>query len=182
MERSDPLVRKRLVERMTEVLRATARGGEVPSGEVDAWIAAHGDRLRAPDRVSLEHVFFSRSRRGERALADARAASAPPRGGDPFLHGSELRAASTRELERMLGASVSAAAFRVEVGSWQGPFESPYGAHWIRVRERRRGEAMDETRMRERALAALAKEREESGLREGVARLRERYLLEVGNR
>ena len=172
MERSDPVVRKRLVERMRETLRAAARADEPTEAEIAAWLEENGDRSRRPDRVRLAHVFFSRARRGERALADARATTMPPRGGDPFLHGTELGPTTARELERMVGPTVASAAFAAERGNWHGPIESPYGAHWILVRARIAGEAKDRRR---EAIAALRREREDRALRDLIAKLRSHY-------
>jgi hypothetical protein len=174
MERSDPVVRKRLVERMRETLRAVVRADEPTETEIAAWLETHGDRSRRPDRVRLAHVFFSRARRGERALADARATAMPPRGGDPFLHGAELGPTTARELERMIGPTVASAAFAAERGNWRGPIESPYGAHWILVRERIAGEAKD---ARREAITALRGEREDRALRELIAKLRSHYPI-----
>ena len=50
---------------------------------------------------------------------------------------------SEREIERSFGNLFTREVFRLETGDWQGPVESSYGWHLVRVSERIEGEVPD---------------------------------------
>jgi peptidyl-prolyl cis-trans isomerase C len=162
LDRGDPIVRRRLVQKMEFLLEGTVSVPEPTDGDLQAHLDAHPERYRHPPRVAFRHVFFSRDRRGERAEDDAEQAlpalrsrddgTPPPDLGDPFLLGLEV---PLRPLERIAGSfgrRFAEALGTLPEGTWEGPVASTYGHHLVRVTERNepRAPALHEVRQRVR--------------------------------
>ena len=182
LDRSDLVVRRRLVQKMEFLLGDLAVGREPTDAELQTWLDAHSDRYRRPARVTFEHVWFSRDRRGERTDDDARAALAagvPDGAGDPFLPGAAFERVTRGEVARQLGKTFAERVFRTPAGSWTGPLPSAYGHHLVRVTavEPGREATLDEVRKGVRR-DVRAERRAEA---ERIARraLRERYEVVV---
>ena len=154
LERDDPIVRRRLVQKM-ELLLAAAAEPEEPSDEaLRAHLSANAERFVRPGRVGFEQIVFTTGRREDPA-ADAAAAleqlgegAEPTALGDAFPLGRSQPAADREALAGRYGAELAGAVFAVEGEGWAGPFASPFGAHLVRVNRREPGRtpALDEVR------------------------------------
>jgi parvulin-like peptidyl-prolyl isomerase len=145
LHRSDPVVRRILVEKIRLVIARAA--AEPTEEELVAWYAEHAAEYGQAGRVTLRHVFFDRDRRGAEAAKEAAAGAAvlaekhgaeiaSALGGDPFVMGSELKAQSREDLTKFFGASFADEALSLPVGSWSAPVESAFGWHLVLVEER----------------------------------------------
>src|SRR6185437_7259164 len=91
LETDDPVVRNRLVQKMEFLLQDTSAVAQPSDAEMAAWLAAHADRYRVPERLVFHQIYFSPSLRGDRAEGDARGMLAslgpgkPDPAGDPFM-------------------------------------------------------------------------------------------------
>lgn len=147
MDRSDTVVQRRLVDRVQAILRAGVRA----SGPDEETLAAHyaetEEQWREPALLDLEHVYFSRDRRGEATSADAAALlprlksenTAPTDAiaqGDPFLAGHRIRGASPNRIIARLGPTFEAGVRGAEAGTWFGPVPSAFGEHLVWIHER----------------------------------------------
>src|SRR5690606_33803335 len=104
LHQGDPILRRRLAQVMRFVWEESA-GREEPSDAIlHAWWSEHRERYAGEPRVELQHVFFSRERRGGAAMLQAREQVASladqdnPPAVDPFLHGMHITGASPRRL------------------------------------------------------------------------------------
>jgi peptidyl-prolyl cis-trans isomerase C len=186
LDRGDPIVRRRLVQKMQALLENTEPVPEPSDAELEAYLAAHAARYASPDRVSLTHVFVSAQRAGGDAPAEAArlrttlVGGGDPAGlGDPFLRGRELRLHSEAELAAVFGASFAAAVVRLPEGEWSAPVASTFGLHVVRVTERRAGVAPTLATLRRRIEADWREERRRALEREAQERLRGRYVVRV---
>ncbi|MEQ8719724.1 MAG: peptidylprolyl isomerase [Sandaracinaceae bacterium] len=183
LDRGDTIVRRRLIQKMELLLRAMAEPGPetLERDALAAYLAAHPERYRAPDRASFELVWFSRDRRPD-AEADARQALAraeltPPEG-DPFLLGSRFDDQTREQTRTRLGPALADAAFTAPVGRWSGPFTTTRGVFALHVERREPGAlpALDEVRA---AVSRDARrEATEEATRRAVSALVERYGVE----
>src|SRR4051794_34183909 len=121
-----------------------------PSDEqLTAYLAANPKRFRTEDRLTFQHVFLSSTRRGEGLDADATEVAASLVGvktpidmaalGDPFLLGAAFRQMSESDIARTFGGAFAKQLAAADVGQWQGPMRSSFGAHFVFVDERTRG-------------------------------------------
>lgn len=149
LDRDDAMVRSRLIEKMTFLTENVAEPPAPTDAELETYFAAQAERFRIPALVTFEHVFFGTERRGERAKADAAAAIAGlqkrrdaltpaelAKVGDPLPLWNRYDAMSARDVALAFGDEFAAGLAPLEPGNWQGPIQSRYGWHAVRVVER----------------------------------------------
>lgn len=190
MDRSDPVVRRRLVQRLQLLFRTVGRGPEPEPEELLAYAEAHADRYQMPRRIAFRQLFLSRDRRGDSLEADAarlgeRLAREPADPdtvsnlGDASPLMQRMGPASERDIAKYFGPEFAARAMDLEAGRWHGPVPSAYGVHFVWVSEVV-PEAMPPLDLiRSRVRQAIFQERDERAIREGLAKLREQYVVRV---
>lgn len=186
LDRGDPIVRRRLAQKMSFLAEDTAAASEPTDAELDAFLAAHADRYREPERASFRHVFASRDRRGaaaegdaRRLLDDLRGGADPASIGDPFLQGSSFARRSPADIEAVFGPAFAAAVRAAPTGSWSGPFASSFGAHAVLVTEREPAATPKLATLRARVRQDYLDERRTSAAKTAALRLRPRYSVDV---
>jgi peptidyl-prolyl cis-trans isomerase C len=183
MEKSDTVVRRRLIDRIQAVVRARVRSEPVDEVLLQKYHEANAERWREPTILDLTHVYLSRDKRGERAEADAAAlrvrleresiaADAATLLGDPFLGGHTLRGATPTRIAARLGPGFADAIADAQPERWIGPIESAFGPHlvWIERRIESRVPKLEEVRTR--VLDDWIEQRTREALRDEAARLR----------
>jgi hypothetical protein len=142
MQAHDPVVRSRLLYRAGEALAHVPEDRMPNRGELEAHLRAHGDRFEREGRVRFQHVFLSRSKRGEALAADASAmrdrlsslGDEAPRGlGDPLPGLRFEQVATPSQIEDDYGAELARVVRDALEGVWRGPAGSVYGLHFINV-------------------------------------------------
>jgi len=188
LEQDDIIVRRRLVQKMeflSEDLAVQERAGEA---EVEAFFADNEEQFELPARVSLTHIYFSRDRRGESAEGDAEAALARLREtgakettglGDRFMLQRHYAQRTEQDLGQLFGRDFASAVFALEPGPWQGPVESGYGLHLVRVEERIEARIPELAEVREDVEQELLAKRRKDANAAFYARLKELYEIEV---
>lgn len=182
LDRGDAIIRRRLVQKMRFLTEDGS--GEPTDTELRAFIARAPERYLRPHRVTFEHVFFSRARRGSHR-ADALETLATledtsrAHGGDPFPHGTSIRAASETSVRRMFGRAFTDRLFELREGVWSDPIPSALGTHLVFVHavERKGARPLSEVRQ----AATRDWRRAQAAARRGskYAELRRRYAVEV---
>ena len=132
----DAVVERHLVQKMRFLL-----GEEVPEpseAELRAYFEAEGERYRSPPTVTLDHVFYDDPKAVPEGLLEKLRSGADGRdlGDRLFMLGPRLTRYSVADLTDLLGAKLARRVFELPPGSWQGPFRSAEGVHFIRVAAR----------------------------------------------
>jgi hypothetical protein len=169
---------------------ADNQAGEEPSDEqLASYLASHREMFRKDARLTFRQVFLSATRRGsaleadakqiEEALAQPNAAVDAAAIGDPFLLGENFREVSESDVARTFGERFAQQLAGMEIGRWQGPIPSSFGAHFVLIDERVEGglPALDIIReaVRREWLNARRVEAEDQFYRT----MRKRYTIEV---
>lgn len=175
LDRGDPIVRRRLVQKMEFLLQGTADVPEPTDADLRAYLRAHADEYGRPTQIAFSQVFFSRDRRrdprsdAQHALDRLRSGKTPAEHaadlGDPFLLGADSPPQSVVRLDGTYGHGFGDALAALPVGSWQGPIESGHGWHLVRVTRRIPGGTPSLDQVRVRVRAAVLHERREAALR-----------------
>ena len=63
LDAADPIVRRRLAQKMRYLLDDAIATGAPTEADLEAHLAAHPDRFQVPARLALEHRFFDRGAR-----------------------------------------------------------------------------------------------------------------------
>jgi hypothetical protein len=126
--------------------------------ELGSYLAANPDRFRIESRISFEQVFVDRAKRGPRFEGDVARLlwklNAPDavvdldRVGDGRLLERRYDGVSRRDVESVFGSAFAARLDGLPLGRFDGPIESGYGSHLVRVESRVAGRlpALDEVR------------------------------------
>ena len=182
LDRGDPVVRRRLVQKMEFLLEG---GLEDPSeAELQAHLDANSDEFALPATVTFEHIYFDRGRRTD-AVDLARSYVVQPTGADPSTVGDSFAAGRsfTQRPKSMVaglfGAEFAEQLFSAPIGQWHGPIESQFGWHAVRVTALvpARVAALDD--VRGRVLAGYLRVRRAGARREAIAALRATYDIEL---
>lgn len=145
MHRHDPIVRARLLYRAREALGYVPEDRMPTREALEEHRATHSERFEREGRVRFQHVFLSRSKRGEMLSSDARAMRArldaigarrPSGLGDPLPGLRVEQVAAVSKIRARYGSEVADVVDEPIVDVWRGPVSSVYGLHFIRVVER----------------------------------------------
>lgn len=187
LDRGDPIVRRRLAQKMEFLLRGTLEVPPPTDAEIRAYVAAHAADFARPEERAFKHAFFARDRRGENARADAAAALAEAEAspdpaallatrGDPFPLGPSQPTSPESRLAERFGADFARAVFACPVSRPCGPIASAYGFHVVFVSASRPGGPVPDAASRPIAVRELSAEAERRALErridEEVARYR----------
>jgi len=183
IHRTDPVVRRRLIQRMELLNEDTVELREPTDAELARLVAAHEETFPPVRTLAFEHRFFSRASHGPVLAAVAADAGERLRrgeevAGEPFPRRLPRDGARVSALASRLGPDVAEAFYAAPIDRWSEPIRSAYGLHLVRVSEREsRPPALADVRARARAMWRRAR-REEIG-REMTAALRENGLGEL---
>jgi len=176
----DPVVRARLVDAMARCLRAQVRDRDVDDAALADYLAVHPGAFATPETLRFTHVYV-----GDDDAATVRATVASlgpdeaPVVGKAFLHPPEQGPITHREIAKRFGPGFADAIHGLEAGRWHGPVASAYGDHFVWVHERRTGKVPPLSAVRAQVERAVRAGLETEALRDGIARLRTRYRVEI---
>ena len=146
-DQGDPQVRHSLKLKMEYLGEAQAENTEPSLEEVQAYYAMRKDRYRVPAKVSFVHVYFNTDKRGEQAVADALRVLDTLRAEDPDMtalsgYGDRLMlnthyvGQDERSLVSSFGETFAQQVLALEPGTFEGPVESGYGLHLVKIYDR----------------------------------------------
>ncbi len=147
LDHNDTVLRRRLMQKMEFLSNDLADLSTPDENALNQFLLENQDRYEIPARVSFTHIYFSFDSRGEKAHSDAKRVlseltagpGAYPRTfdrGDSFMLGYDFARATPLEVDRLFGNSFGDRLFELETNAWQGPIESGYGLHLVRIDER----------------------------------------------
>jgi hypothetical protein len=186
LDADDTIVRRRMRQKI-EFMIEDGAASEAPSeADLQAWLDAHPEKFRMPERRALRQVLLSADKRGAGTLADAQAALATLKaGGDPASVGdrSMLPAAiplTTQEgVAALFGADFAAAAFAASDGGWFGPVASPFGQHVAMLVDVEPGRALPLAEVVDRVHSDWVEARRNDARDAFHARMRDRYDIRI---
>jgi hypothetical protein len=182
LEENDTIVRRRLAQKLEFLVQDTARLAEPTEDDLRKFYLANPERFQIAARISFIQVFFSREQRRD-ATGDARDAltrlstggANASEIGDRSLLDSEFRDSDLQAVAAQFGKGFANAAFAQPAGTWNGPVESPYGLHLVRVLEVKPGRQRDFAEVRAQILERWREERQREENEKYVAGLLRKY-------
>lgn len=148
LDQDDPIIRRRLRQKVEFLLQDTSVP-EPSDAELEQYLQAHAGQFRHESEFTFQQVYLDPHRRGDalsgdadRLLAQLNVADAkldPSTVGDSQLLASTFVARTRGEISRDFGEDFAARLETMPIGQWQGPVESGYGAHLLRISERKDG-------------------------------------------
>lgn len=183
LDRADPIVRRRLVQKLGFVLEDLALTEPPDDSSLDAYRKHNAERYRHAPRRGFSQVFVAgrsdQARSRAQQLAERVRQGESPQGlGEPFAHGATQPPATVDALDARYGADFGAAVFAVPDGG-VAVLGSVFGWHVIRPRPVVPGRLPPLSEVRARVLADWWQERRQQARREGARALVDRYDVEV---
>ena len=189
LDEEDTIIRRRLRQKIEFLAEDLIETTAPTDDQLQEYLVSHPEFFRVEPRVSFQHIYISRDRRGEGAAAEAERLLEVLRTGgagidlaelgDPIPLQGAFESISERDVVGFFGEGFAYALMQTEVGRWTGPLESGYGLHLVFVRE------MVEGRMPELAEVREAVEREAAAARRRESNeafyqgLRDKYTVRV---
>ena len=178
----DPIILRRLEEKMRYLLEDAAESREASDEELEAYLAKHRGRFMLPPTLSLEQHFFSRVERGAHLDRDAQNALKALRSGEAVVSdkhpsGRWVKDRSAAQLRREFGRLLTDKVRTTHTKGWAGPIASAKGLHLVRIIERREAQPAKLNAVRPYVEAAYRDMQRESRLRAEIDALRARRGL-----
>lgn len=143
LDRDDTVIRRRVLQKL-DVISEESMSQEAPSDAVlDIWLQQHAASYAQPAVLDFEQVLFDPVRHGARLQADIdaallrlRAGADPSKIGDQSLLPTRALASPADMVARDFGEQFASVLVAAPLGVWQGPVNSGYGVHLVRVDKR----------------------------------------------
>jgi peptidyl-prolyl cis-trans isomerase C len=190
LDRDDTIVRRRLAQKMDFLVADVAALTEPSDEDVQKFFTAHVEQYREPVKLSFTHIYFNPdNRRGharqdaERALARLRAEKPPPprapERGDHFMLSADYAQRSQMEVARDFGQAFAEQLFTTPLGQWQGPLDSGYGVHLVRIQERLAATVPEFETVRGKVKDDFVTHQRQEASENTYQRLREHYTIVI---
>lgn len=186
LDRDDMVVRRRLAQKIEFLAQDLATQGEPGDAELRTFYQENAEDFEAPATVTFSHVYVNLDTRGEDAFEDAdqllaelRSGADPAQLGDRFMLQSYYADLTQQGVARNFGSRFAEALFELTPGDWEGPVQSGYGLHLVRVEGRAEAflPPFEEVRLRVRDQFISSRRREVDEL--FYERLREGYTITI---
>lgn len=149
LDQDDTVIRRRLRQKMEFVSDDIAAQTEPTEADLSAYLQAHADTFRIAQRFTFQQVYLNPQKHGDHLVQDAahRLAQLNQTDGkadlaalsDSFLIEHDFTSAPAGEIAKQFGEAFAAKLSGLQSGLWQGPVESGYGVHLIKISERTEG-------------------------------------------
>ena len=186
LELDDPVIRRRLAQKMNLLAESAAQQAEPREAELLAWYEAHPELYRTQDRLGFNHIYFSHDRPGGSAAQDAAALLSRLEGtdesagkdmGDTFMLPREFTDIGRSQLGGLFGNDFAATLFTLPAGRWQGPVASGYGYHLVYLYGMQEAEPIPFSESRPRVLQDWQRDRYEQTEKALLEELKSRYEI-----
>lgn len=139
----DTIIRRRLAQKMRFMIEDVDAPQEPDEAVLEAWFQANISKFAVPEKRSFSHIYFSPEKHGKNLdiniekvmeiIDDAEWKSL----GDPFMLKREFTKLSTIDVSRLFGADFAVGVFNAPTNNleqvWQGPIDSAFGRHLVRI-------------------------------------------------
>jgi hypothetical protein len=149
MDKDDTVIRRRLRQKMEFVSDDIAAQTEPTDADLNGYLKAHPDAFRVEQRFTFQQVYLNPQKHGDQLTQDAALLLAQLNQagdkaevaamGDSFLLEHNFAAVPASEITKQFGEGFAAKLGGLPAGQWQGPIESGYGLHLVKISERIEG-------------------------------------------
>lgn len=137
----DTIIRRRLAQKMRFIIEDVEAPALPAEAELKSWFEANMDKFVSAETRSFSHVYLSPEEHGDNLNAATQNILSKLENenedwnalGDPFMLKRGFKSLNALELTRLFGPTFSKGLFELEGNKWQGPIESAFGLHLIRI-------------------------------------------------
>lgn len=149
LDKDDSIIRRRLRQKMEFLTDDVAALAEPTEAELGDYLQAHAGFFRVQRDFTFSQVYLNPSHHGDHLAQDAAQLLGQLRQagdnadlselGDAFLLEHQFHSLPATEIGKQFGEKFMASLAEIPPGQWQGPIESGYGVHLVRVTARTEG-------------------------------------------
>jgi len=147
LDQNDTVLRRRLMQKMEFLSNDLAELSTPDETALNQFFLEHQDKYEIPARVNFTHIYFSVDKRGTKTTSDAKRVLSKleavpgtvlraPERGDSGMLPSDFTRETSFEVARLFGSGFADRLFESDINAWQGPIESGYGIHLVRISEK----------------------------------------------
>jgi len=188
LDRYDPVVKMSLVRKITMLGTAQAQAAEPTDAELKAYFELRTERYRIPAWFDLMQVCLRPDKHGEHTgtvaaelLAGLREKDPRPEAlaelGDVLMLPNTAKDMSEEELARVFGTVFRDAVMSLAVGRWEGPVESGFGLHLVKITRREESRIPEWTEVRDSLASDMQYEGRKAAEDQFYAELLPRYQV-----
>lgn len=149
LDQDDTVIRRRLRQKMEFVSDDIASQTEPTDADLTTYLQAHPDTFRVEPRITFQQVYLNPQKHGDKLAQDAaqllvrlnqdgdKADIAAL--GDSLLLEHDFTATPAGEIAKQFGDEFATKLDELQAGQWQGPIESGYGVHLVKISARSEG-------------------------------------------
>jgi hypothetical protein len=189
LDKDDTIIRRRLRQKMDFVTDDVAALAEPSDDELSTHLKTHADTFRVQRQFTFSQVYLNPERHGENLVKDiaellARLRQAGDKAdlselGDSFLLEHSFQLLPSNEIVKQFGEKFAAKLGELSPGQWDGPIESGYGVHLVRISERTEGRVPALTEVRDAVRREWANTRRLESNEKFFAELLKRYVVTI---
>jgi len=137
----DTIIRRRLAQKMRFMIEDIDAPQDPDDATLDAWFQDNIHKFIKPETRSFSHIYFSPEKHGEdmdktvQTVMQSVDSTNWESLGDPFMLKRDFTRLSTIDVSRLFGADFAAGVFNASKDGWQGPIDSAFGRHLVRIDE-----------------------------------------------
>lgn len=191
LDRDDTIVRRHLARKVEFMAESLAAAVPPAPDDVRRFFEQHREKYRTTVQVAFSHVYFSAARRGgagvERAALNVLGGLAAGKFstdelttlGDSSMLQHDYPAQTKEQVRNLFGPQFANRVFELSPDRWEGPIESSYGLHLVKVKSVLPARAPELEEVYEQVLNDFAADRLRSASDAYYRRLRERVRIHV---
>lgn len=184
LDKDDLIVKRRVVQKMRFLLEDMTPLQSPNSEQLQTWLSQNPERYQTGETIRFSHYFFSRGKRGDDAVLDAKQALQQLKQGqtisaDPSALQAENQGMDTLQMTREIGQLPAKHLFALPVGEWSEPVPSALGFHLFKVIEKTPGRLMTLEEAGAQLNADLVAAQREALNEAAMAALRSTYTITV---
>lgn len=182
LEKNDTVIKRRLRQKLEVLIEEQGNSNPATDADLNAYLAKHADEFRKPAVLTFEQIYFNPTDYGsnlEQAVSAAETklqkGSSPENLGSSSMLPRNIKQLPADLVTREFGEKFSSSLLALPVGSWQGPVESGFGLHLVRVLERKEGYLPELNEVRQAVAREWENERRKNALETNYQRIKKDY-------
>lgn len=191
LDENDTIVRRRLAQKLEFLILDTSRFAEPTDDDLRRFYEKNLESFRDASKISFTHIYFNCDQRTDAevdakvALAELSHSNAPAKitdMGDRLLIDSEFQNVDEQTVSVQFGKDFAHTVFTIKQGEWQGPIESSYGLHLVRVSEMKPFRQRELAEVRTRVLDLWREQRQHEDKERYFTGLLKKYNVVIDER
>ncbi len=183
----DTIIRRRLAQKMRFIIEDVAPPPVPETARLEAWFESNIELFKSPETRSFSHIYLSPETRGNDLTANAQILLAQVNQsdsnwkalGDPFMLKRDFKNLSALDVTRLFGKTFSTAIFSASGEKWQGPIESAFGLHLIRINQITPQETPDFNAVRSEVEASWQAQAQRAANQDALKEVIRKYKIDV---